>query len=113
MITKIQQYQCGDKVFKYQIKSPQINSARSVTFSEDEHESANMKLHTSKPQKNTPHSKITNDKITQSEMTKGSEEINSEKKLTPICKIYSKQLHNIYIIAIHMKKRVRRNRRRQ
>ena len=104
MITKIQQYQCGDKVFKYQIKSPQINSAHSVTFSEDEHESANMKLHTSKPQKNTPHSKITNDKITQSEMTKGSEEINSEKKLTPICKIYSKQLHNIYNCNSHEEK---------
>ena len=38
VITRMQQCQCGDKVLKFQIKTPQINSAHSVTFSKEENE---------------------------------------------------------------------------
>ena len=63
-----------------------------------------MKSHTSKPQKKTPHSKIMDDKITHSEMIKGSEAMNNEKKSTRICKIYSKQLDNLCNCNSHEEK---------
>ena len=46
VITKMQQYQCGDKVFKYKIKTPQINSAHPVIFSKKEDESTTMQEET-------------------------------------------------------------------
>ena len=86
IITRMQQYQCGDKVFKLKIKSPQINSSHSVTFSKEENESTKMKSHISKPQKRARHSKIMDDKITRSKIIRDSKAMNNEKKSTPICK---------------------------
>ena len=57
VITKMQQYQWGDKVLKHQIKAPQINSAHPVIFSKKEDESSTMKYHILEPQKSTPHGK--------------------------------------------------------
>ena len=105
VITRMQKYQYGGKVFKFQIKAPQINSAHLVTFSKEENEGTNIKSHTSKPQKKTLHSKITDDKITHSEMIKGSEAMNNEKKSTPICKTYSKQLDNLCNYNSHGEKK--------
>ena len=104
MITRIQQYQCGDKVCKFQIKTPQTKSAHSVTISKEENEGTSMKSHTSKSQKKTPHSKIMDDKITHSEMIKDSEAVNNEKKSTRICKTYSKQLDNLCSYNSHEEK---------
>ena len=98
LITRMQQYQCRDKVFKFQIKTPQINSAHSVTFSKEGQKGTNMKSHTSKPQKRTLHSKITDDNITHSEA------INNKKKSTAICKTYSKQLDNLCNYNSHKEK---------
>ena len=97
-ITRMHQYQCRNKDFKFQIKTPQINSAHSVMFSREEHEETNMKSPTSKPQKKTPHSKITEINITQSEV------MNNEKKLTAIYKTYSKQLDNLCNYNSHKEK---------
>ena len=79
VITRMQQYQCREKIFKFQIKTPQINSTHTVTFPKKEHEGTNMNSHTSKPQKRTPYSEITDDKITHSETIKGSEAMMNEK----------------------------------
>ena len=43
LITRMQQYQCRNKDFKFQIKTPQINSAHSVTFSREVHERTYIK----------------------------------------------------------------------
>ena len=98
LVTKMQQYLYGDKVFKFEIKKSQTNSAHSVTFSKEQHEATNMKSHMSEPQKRTPHSKITDDKISFSEA------VNNEKKSTPICKTYSKQLDNLCNYNSHREK---------
>ena len=100
LITRMKQYQYRDNIFKFQIKTPQINSAHqhSVTFSKEVHKGTNMKSHTSKLQKKTPHSKITDDNITHSEAT------NNEKKPTAIHKTYSKQLDNLCNYNSHKEK---------
>ena len=98
LVTKIQQYQCRDKVFEFQEKTPQINSVHSVTFSKEVQKGTNMKSHTTEPQKRTPHSKITDDKITHSEA------MNNEKKSRAIYKTYSKQLDNLCDYNSHKEK---------
>ena len=66
VVTKMEQYQCGEKILKFLIKTPQINFEPSVTFSNEEHQSTNMKSHTSKIENGIPHSKRTDYKITHS-----------------------------------------------
>ena len=104
MITGIQQYQCRDKAFKFQIETPQISSTHSITFSKEEHKSINMKSHTSIPEKRTHHSKISDNKRTHSEIITDFEEINNEKKSSPICKTYLKQLDSLCNYNSHEEK---------
>ena len=66
MVTKMQQYQCGDKVLKFPIKTPQINFKPAVTFSKKEYQSTNMKSHTLKIKNGIAHSKCIDHKITHS-----------------------------------------------
>ena len=104
MITGIQQYQCRDKTFKFQIETPQISSTHSITFSKEEHKSINMKSHTSIPEKRTHHSKISDNKRTHSEIITDFEEINNEKKSSPIWKTYLKQLDSLCNYNSHEEK---------
>ena len=42
VVTKMQQYQCVEKVLKFPIETSQINFEHSDTFSSEEHQSTNM-----------------------------------------------------------------------
>ena len=66
VVTKMQQHQCGGKVLEFLIKNRQINFEPSVTFSKKEHQSTNMKSHTSKIENGIPQSKCTDYKSTHS-----------------------------------------------
>ena len=89
VVTKMQQYQCGDKVLKFPIKTPQINFEPSVTFSKREHQTTNMKSYISKFENGIPHSKCIDYKIIHSPIqTKYTKRLNDRKK-----EVYQKSAH--------------------
>ena len=98
VVTKIQQYQCRDKVLKFPIKTPQINFEPSVTFSKKEHESANMKSHTSKIENGIPHSKCIDYEITHSPIqNKDAKRLNCRKKEEYQKSAHATQLKSKYV----------------
>ena len=98
VVTEIQQYQCGDKVLKFPIKTPQINFKPSVTFSKKEHESTNMKAHTSKIENGIPHSNYIDYKITHSPIqNKDAKRLNDRKKEEYQKSLHATQLKSKYI----------------
>ena len=100
VVTKMQQYQCGEKVLKFLIKTPQMNFGPSVTFSNEEHQSTNMKSHTSKIKNGILHSKRTDYKITHSPIqNKDAKGLNDTKKKDNQKSAHTTQLRSKYIIT--------------
>ena len=100
VVTKMQQYQCGEKVLKFPIKPPQINFEPSVTYSNKEHHSINMKSHTSKIENGNPHSKRIDYKITHSPIqNKDAKGSNDTKKKLNHKSAHTTQLRSKYIIT--------------
>ena len=98
VVTKIQQYKCGDKVLKFPIKTPQINLKPSVTFSKKDHQTTNMKPHISKIENGIPHSKSIDYKIMHSPVqTKHMKRLNDRKKEVYQKSIHATQLKSKYI----------------
>ena len=100
VVTKMQQYQCGEKVLKFPIKTPQMNFGPSVTFSSEEHQSTNMKSHTSEIKNGILHSKRTDYKITHSPIqNKDAKGLNDTKKKDNQKSAHTTQLRSKYIIT--------------
>ena len=98
VVSKMQQYQCGEKVLKFPIKTPQINCEPSVTFSKKEHQSTNMKSHTSEIENVIPHSKCIDYKSTHSTIqNKDAKRLNDRRKEEYQKSTHATQLKSKYI----------------
>ena len=83
-----------------EIKTPQINFEPSVTFSNEEHQSTNMKSHTSKIENGIPHSKRIDYKITHSPIqNKDAKGLNDTKKKENQKSAHTTQLRSKFIIT--------------
>ena len=100
VVTKMQQYQCIEKVLKFPIKTPQINFEPSDRFSNEEHQSTNMKSHMSKIENGIPHSKRIEYKIPHSSIqNKDGKRLNDTKKKEYQKSAHTTQLRSKYIIT--------------
>ena len=88
------------KLVVTKIKTPQMNFEPSVTFFNEEHQSTNKKLHTSKIENGIPHSKRIDYKITHSPIqNKDAKGLNDTKKKENQKSAHTTQLRSKYIIT--------------
>ena len=100
VVTEMQQYQYGEKVLKFPIKTLQMNFEPSVAFSNEEHQHTNMKSHTSKIGNRVPHSKRIDYRITHSSIqNKGTKGLNDTKKKENQKSAHTTQLRSKHIIT--------------